>query len=177
MNCKTCGRKISKKAKSCPECGHDYTEKSSGSGMIVIILFLLFIIISATSIPKSDTTKSYAKEKHLKNTENAISKNLEKEFEQKMNHAMKKIRGEKKVIAAAWSYNMFGKNIAKVSAGVSGNGQDRSGYAQYLCLIIGESGSLDGKYKKTVMVEITDAKRMITSKEKKILGEARCASR
>lgn len=48
INCKDCGKEISKKAKTCPHCGAKVKKKKIGLG-IVIGIIALFIIVSAAS--------------------------------------------------------------------------------------------------------------------------------
>lgn len=48
INCKDCGKEVSKKAKTCPHCGAKVKKKKIGL-VIVIGIIALFIIISTTS--------------------------------------------------------------------------------------------------------------------------------
>ena len=42
--CKECGKEVSSKAKNCPNCGAPIKKHiSTGSGCLIIILFVLFI--------------------------------------------------------------------------------------------------------------------------------------
>ncbi len=65
--CKECGKEISSKAKTCPNCGAPIKKQiSTGSGCLIIILFVIFIawIFSSvfdtpSSIPSSTSAKQW----------------------------------------------------------------------------------------------------------------------
>ncbi len=59
--CKECGKEISSKAKKCPNCGAPIKKQiSTGSGCLIIILFVLFIgwIFSSFDTPSSTSSNS-----------------------------------------------------------------------------------------------------------------------
>lgn len=76
MKCKTCNKEISKNAKSCPECGHDYSKKEGGVSLTSFIIVSVGIIWAVSSLSTdrpsaSTTTKTSYKKVH---TEPAATK-------------------------------------------------------------------------------------------------------
>lgn len=64
INCKECGKEISNKAKTCPNCGSPVTKNIGCGWLILVIVFVVFIIIifnlnnpTSTSIRSSGTKK------------------------------------------------------------------------------------------------------------------------
>lgn len=92
INCKDCGKEVSKKAKICPHCGAKLKKKKIGLGVIVGIA-ALFIIISVVSngsktgsnntpqksVSTNDNTKKDKNEGITKETYDKIQKDMTKE--------------------------------------------------------------------------------------------------
>ncbi len=188
INCKTCGKEISKNAKVCPHCGEEQNHmtllKKIGLGLkILLFLFAALIIYNSyiamttaiTKNTKTEIVKTVAN-KQTETKQKEIKKDdpkIEKEIDSKKGKLLEDVRREKKVIAATWVPDTWGNTI-KLSVAVMGDRTSRDGFAQYLCLMANEAGLTDKKYNLDVIIEITDARKSINSGDFTPIGKAFC---
>lgn len=186
--CKTCGGKVSKNAKVCPHCGETGEVKLTlwqklKRATLFAIIFMIFlgwgISELGSAINEGRKNRQIIDDNNRKieaieaKRQAAIEARLQDErkaMEPLRDKLLKKTREEKKVIAAVWYRDGFGRSKDVLSVAVMGDGTNRDGYAQYICLLANEVG-LGGK---GIEVEITDAIKSINSGDLTPIGRATC---
>jgi len=185
FKCKTCGAEISKKAKTCPNCGHPYKRYTIMEKFMMTVigvvgfLALVGVIFGDHNTGKTanaPTINTKAKTvKHIPKTIPGYEK-YSKEIEEGKQKLKKALSKERQIMAYNIGYNMMGKDIMYVNIAMMDDHTRRDGYAEYVCLLANEAGLTKKKYDHTVWVKIHDAKSAIGGGNIRVIGEKRCVN-